>query len=316
MGNDDSMGEPHLEKTMITKKDLEKDGWRISDEGFDYLIGQFDDEPTYQDLNLLALDSDLRLFGESVISDKWPDKLVVQVQKVKNVSAPKINQYQQPKMILATITDGKTSAQMLEFERQSKLSVDTMPGTKILIQNPKFIESYIAINNSIRVLGGEVDKMIEKWLVERDSTSDQFRARSFEKRNKKGKYLDQEEDLSKRKTLGNDHDEENDNDEFEAERQAELKKIETVRLKFAAADLSSIKKNSFDQKKEHWRINQRRDQSEERANKESANEKRETKKVQEAPKTTNYYRALPTVSGLKLDQSLLSKLCEMGFDRA
>ena len=99
-------------------------------------------------------------------------------------------------------------------------------------------------------------------------------------------------------------------------REAELKKIETVRLKFAAADLSSIKKNSFDQKKDHWRTNQRRDQSEERANKESANEKRETKKVQEAPKTTNYYRALPTVSGLKLDQSLLSKLCEMGFDRA
>ena len=57
--------------------------------------------------------------------------------------------------------------------------------------------------------GGEVDKMIEKWLVERDATSDQFRARSFEqggpppfipfeKRNKKGKYLDEEEDLSKR----------------------------------------------------------------------------------------------------------------------
>ena len=47
----------------------------------------------------------------------------------------------------------QTSAQMLEFERQSKLSVDTMPGTKILIQNPKFVESYIAINNSVRVLG-------------------------------------------------------------------------------------------------------------------------------------------------------------------
>ena len=57
--------------------------------------------------------------------------------------------------------------------------------------------------------GGEVDKMIEKWLVERDATSDQFRARSFEqggpppfipfeKRNKKGKYLDEDEDLSKR----------------------------------------------------------------------------------------------------------------------
>ena len=45
---DDSLDESLLEETMITKKDLEKDGWRISDEGFDYLIGQFDDEPTYQ----------------------------------------------------------------------------------------------------------------------------------------------------------------------------------------------------------------------------------------------------------------------------
>ena len=72
-------------------------------------------------MNLLALDSDLRLFGESVISDKWPDKLVVQVQKVKNVSAPKINQYQQPKMILATITDGKVKIdviKIIEFEKK------------------------------------------------------------------------------------------------------------------------------------------------------------------------------------------------------
>ena len=76
----------------------------------------------FQDLNLLALDSDLRLFGESVISDKWPDKLVVQVQKVKNVSAPKINQYQQPKMILATITDGKVKIdviKIIEFEKKN-----------------------------------------------------------------------------------------------------------------------------------------------------------------------------------------------------
>ena len=44
------------------------------------------------------------------------------------------------------------------------------------------------------------------------------------------------------------------------------------------------------------------------------NQKKEPPKKVEAPKT--YYRALPTVSGLKLDQTLLSKLCEMGFDRA
>ena len=53
---------------------------------------------------------------------------------------------------------------MLEFERQSKLSVDTMPGTKILIQNPKFVESYIAINNSVRVLG-HGSKYFSEWNV-------------------------------------------------------------------------------------------------------------------------------------------------------
>ena len=76
----------------------------------------------------MALDSDLRLFGESVISNKWPDKLVVQVQKVKNVSAPKINQYQQPKMILATITDGKVKiglVKMIEFEKNVFLDVSS-----------------------------------------------------------------------------------------------------------------------------------------------------------------------------------------------
>ena len=58
---------------------------------------------------------------------------------------------------------------MLEFERQSKLSVDTMPGTKILIQNPKFIESYIAINNSVRVLGSESTVCRTVWSM-RDAT--------------------------------------------------------------------------------------------------------------------------------------------------
>ena len=79
----------------------------------------------------MALDSDLRLFGESVISDKWPDKLVVQVQKVKNVSAPKINQYQQPKMILATITDGKVKKLWLKLSNLKKLRIG--PNLAILV---------------------------------------------------------------------------------------------------------------------------------------------------------------------------------------
>ena len=57
---------------------------------------------------------------------------------------------------------------MLEFERQSQISVDTLPGTKIRLKNMKMVDSYLSLTNkSVQVLGGEVDKMIEKWLVER-----------------------------------------------------------------------------------------------------------------------------------------------------
>ena len=135
-------------------------------------MSQFDDEedPTPSDLHQAALDCDLKTFGAGFLSDKGAEG-IVQVQKVKNVAAPSIAQGQTPRMILVSITDGKTNAQMLEFERQNRITVDTLPGTKLRLKQSKTIESYIALTNgAVEVLGGEVDKMIEKWLVERDST--------------------------------------------------------------------------------------------------------------------------------------------------
>ena len=59
-------------------------------------------------------------------------------------------------MILVTVTDGKQSAQLLEFERQNQITVDTLPGTKLRLKNTKIIDSYISLTNkSIEVLGGE-----------------------------------------------------------------------------------------------------------------------------------------------------------------
>jgi hypothetical protein len=82
-------------------------------------------------------------------------------------------------MLLATITDGKQICQMLELSRSSSLSVDTIPGTKILIKdNLRITEGFIEMNDkNITILGGEVDKLVERWLVERDSTSSEFRVR-------------------------------------------------------------------------------------------------------------------------------------------
>ena len=61
------------------------------------------------------MDSDLRQFGDSVLPSSLSDagvkigNIILQVQKVKNVAAPKIQQNSNPKLILATVTDGKVN---------------------------------------------------------------------------------------------------------------------------------------------------------------------------------------------------------------
>ena len=98
--------------------------------------------------------------------------------------------------------------------------------------------------------------------------------------------------------------------EFEADRKKELEKIEAVRTKFAAADLSNIKKNTFDKNPPNrYERNQSRNSNPEKES------KRPSETVKPVKKTETVYRALPTVSGLKLDQKLLGSLVEMGFDR-
>ena len=91
------------------------------------------------------------------------------------------------------------------------------------------------------MLGGEVDKLVEKWIVERDSTNEEFRIRSFEeggpppfipfeKRNyKDNKHKVKHEDLSGRKVLRKDDEKNEDDDEFEAEREKQLAQIDAVR---------------------------------------------------------------------------------------
>ena len=83
--------------------------------------------------------------------------------------------------------------------------------------------------------------MVEKWIVERDSTNEEFRIRSFEeggpppfipfeKRNyKDNKNKVKHEDLSGRKVLNNTEEKGDMDDEFEAEREKQLAQIDAVR---------------------------------------------------------------------------------------
>ena len=108
-----------------------------------------------------------------------------------------------------------------------------------------FSGNYLEIDDSkIDILGGEVDALIEKWLVDKDSQNSEFRVKTFEqggppvfvpfeKRNAKhNKNKIGTEDLSGKRVFNKDEDSDSEG-EFEEQRAADLAKIETARLKFA-----------------------------------------------------------------------------------
>ena len=148
---------------MVALNELTQMGWSLTAEGFDYLLSEAEEGAKARDLADIALDTDLKLIGEGTLPEnlhqagKISGPIVLQVNKVKNISAPMINQYSQTasRMLLASLTDGKKTVQMLEFSRANSLSVDTMPGTKILIKNSiKITEGFVELE----------DKAIKVWV--------------------------------------------------------------------------------------------------------------------------------------------------------
>ncbi|XP_034245834.1 tudor domain-containing protein 3 isoform X2 [Thrips palmi] len=165
------------------REQLQKEGWHFSDEG----LKQLTDDGKITNTKIIlkkALDIDLREvaapgFPEEVGRCKVegvPGGLVVQLQKVRNVSAPKANEESQaaPRMLKVTLTDGHSTCHAVEIERIPALTLNTPPGTKILLksspgeENIPVCSNFLLINGSrAEILGGRVSHMIEKWELNR-----------------------------------------------------------------------------------------------------------------------------------------------------
>lgn len=125
------------------------------------------------------LQYDLRDIGDAAFPEdftKDPSSLerpiVVQIQKIRNVSAPKANEESTsaPRMLKLTLHDGKSVCTGLEISPISTLSINTPPGTKLLLKNEDLEVCHGVIwltANVISVLGGKVSHMIEKWELNR-----------------------------------------------------------------------------------------------------------------------------------------------------
>ncbi|CAG4941530.1 unnamed protein product [Colias eurytheme] len=163
---------------MSLKESLKELGWYLSDEGVDTIS----ENGKIQDVQLLskkALDYDLRDIGEAAFPEdflKDPSKLespiVIQIQKVRNVSAPKANEESTsaPRMLKLILHDGKSTCAALEINPIPNLTINTPPGTKILLkcEGLEIYHNVIWLSpNVITVLGGKVSHMIEKWELNR-----------------------------------------------------------------------------------------------------------------------------------------------------
>uniref|UniRef100_A0A2K6RP78 Tudor domain-containing protein 3 n=2 Tax=Rhinopithecus roxellana TaxID=61622 RepID=A0A2K6RP78_RHIRO len=153
-------------------------GVYLSDEGIEACTSS-PDKVNVNDIILIALNTDLRTIGKKFLPsdinsgkvEKLEGPCVLQIQKIRNVAAPKDNEESQaaPRMLRLQMTDGHISCTAVEFSYMSKISLNTPPGTKVKLSGIVDIKNgFLLLNDSnTTVLGGEVEHLIEKWELQR-----------------------------------------------------------------------------------------------------------------------------------------------------
>ncbi|XP_063991401.1 tudor domain-containing protein 3 [Diachasmimorpha longicaudata] len=150
---------------------LQEQGWYLSEQGFD-LVSDSGAVKDSQKLIKRALDMDLREIGSGA-GDINLGNLVLQIQKLRNVAAPKSNEESRgaPRMLKLYLTDGKNNYQAVELDQLPSISLNTPPGTKILLKSGGAPTSHgiilLKAFNISSVLGGKVPTLIEKWELNR-----------------------------------------------------------------------------------------------------------------------------------------------------
>uniref|UniRef100_A0A1Q3EY83 Survival of motor neuron-related-splicing factor 30 n=1 Tax=Culex tarsalis TaxID=7177 RepID=A0A1Q3EY83_CULTA len=161
---------------------LQEQGWHLLPAGIERLLeGTPGSTLDAKQAIKLALDIDLREIGGGALSsissrgtkaDSIDGNIVVQVLKVRNISAPKANEESKaaPRLLKLTLTDGQTQYSALEGEHVPSLSLETAPGTKIYLKNGpiKILQGMLILNaNNVSILGGKVSALFEKWELGR-----------------------------------------------------------------------------------------------------------------------------------------------------
>ncbi|XP_060063367.1 tudor domain-containing protein 3-like [Ylistrum balloti] len=154
-------------------------GWNLTTEGFTLCLPSDGNHVSAEKVIDVAKNTDLREIGE-----KWlPDELnrgkceyvegpgVLQIQKIRNISAPKEHEESQtaPRMLRLTMTDGQQTCNAIEMQRLDRIGLDTAPGTKICIKGTVEVENgfLLLTNKNTIFVGGRVNKLAENWELKK-----------------------------------------------------------------------------------------------------------------------------------------------------
>ncbi|XP_053669701.1 uncharacterized protein LOC128720079 [Anopheles nili] len=164
---------------------MQEQGWYITEPGLEKLLegekNGTSGSPDVKQIVKLALHTDLREYGGGALSsltargtkaDAFEGSGVVQLVKLRNLGAPKVNEESKvaPRLLKLTITDGQSQYIALEHEHIPSLSLNTPPGTKILLKNGpiRILQGVMMLTEkNVQVLGGHVTALVEKWELSR-----------------------------------------------------------------------------------------------------------------------------------------------------
>ncbi|KAM8709427.1 hypothetical protein ACLKA7_016261 [Drosophila subpalustris] len=154
---------------------LKASGWHLTEEGIKSLSSSIDGSLDPRKIIDEALNRDLRDIGGGALATKREDttgmlvgRIVLQVQRVRNIAAPKSNEESKaaPRLLQLDLTDGQASLQALELEPVPALSLNVAPGTKIFFKAEKLqlMHGFLLLRqNEMQILGGRVEALYEKW---------------------------------------------------------------------------------------------------------------------------------------------------------
>ncbi|XP_014677364.1 PREDICTED: tudor domain-containing protein 3-like isoform X2 [Priapulus caudatus] len=160
---------------------LARQGWHLTPEGMQLCEAEAGSNTSNSNIIAVALNTDLKSIGRNWLPEEINrgklDQLakmgVVQIQKIRNVSAPKANEDSNhaPRLLKLVLTDGHTTVHALELLHVSQLSTATPPGTKLcLLGDPiPIAHGHLLLGGAtVRVLGGTVEALVESWRFARE----------------------------------------------------------------------------------------------------------------------------------------------------